>query len=288
MHFAIPSITNLMENDMPFSSAIVAVIIGGLIGLIGTVVANLFNSKRLKNEFEHTDKIERERHELNLKKEVFFPVIESLSLLNSYLLAIPSIEQNDKSHSDELKKLSSEFLKIDLVGSIETIETLANVHDEFSKSFFQILIKTARLNFLREKQKELQSEDRMWKDKHRKFYKSMIEHYENGTNTIEEISRLKENTKFVKRLIDDSYQELVNIDEKVFSKFKEVTTLCLDVATNLSSLTAKSISIMREELNLPFDQNRYENITKQQIEVARNSYADFMDEIELIRRNTDN
>jgi len=169
----------MAEAEKILTSEIILVMVGGLLGLIGTALISFFNSKRHSKQLLHDQTMEKQRHELDPRKDVYLPAIESVNTLINYLLTLPTIDQSKDSSSQDLNQFANNFSKIELVGSDETIESIGHVNEELSKHVYPILIKKAQLDLLRSKVKGLEFENRKWKKKYSGFHKQILELYEN-------------------------------------------------------------------------------------------------------------
>ena len=121
-------------------------VVGAFIALFGVWVQNIFQSKRQKEQLAHDAEQRRLEREMDMRREVYFKVAESLARLQEFLANFIRNDISLEQNQDSIKGVWAEVYKAYIIGSIETIKSLNTLYEVFTISHQRIIEKRLIVN----------------------------------------------------------------------------------------------------------------------------------------------
>jgi hypothetical protein len=249
------------------------IVLGSLLTVIGVVLTNASNTRRLRLQHEHERAMESKNRDLNLRKEVYLAAMEAVSAgmvaVGRYSdLGIPQQELM-QSYTDRSPSIG----KVTIVGSEGTIQAVTNFNQELTGAFL-------RLGSMREKVDAL--------GRHATVLEKEIERASQEQDRLVALvkqgngAELDDKQRGVLQRQVEVEQERVaalqagqaEIDGKLFAAQIDLVQQSVAQTTVLDRLLVPVISRMRSELELPFDEAFYAQL----IEEGHKKQAAFLEE----------
>jgi hypothetical protein len=141
-------VMNVIEWINAVPPTLWGVIIGSLLTVLGVVLTNAANTKRLRLQHEHEWKLESKERDLNLRRDIYLAMMEAMAT------SIATIGRfgNLNIPSDELELIltdqSPALSKVSIVGQEATIQAVATFSRELTGTFLRLSSKREKLSWL--------------------------------------------------------------------------------------------------------------------------------------------
>ncbi len=242
-------------------SALYGIIIGSLLTIIGVVLTNASNTKRLRLQHEHEQKLANKARDLNLRRDVYMQAMEAIS---AGLVAVGRFSELDVS-SDALMRsytdLSPKIGKVTIVGKNETIKAMATFNQELTGTFLRLSAKRENFKALHHHADELEQQIEMAKQEQATLKEKL--HGEWGNNHNEAaLEKCRKKLAFVEQKLSDLKSEHDSVWEQLLPLQMALVKDCLAEVARLDQLLVPLVGMMRSELELPFNQSYYAEILR--------------------------
>lgn len=263
----------LIENIPP---ALYGVIIGAILTIIGVVLTNASNSKRLRLQHEHERELENKARDLNLRRDVYMDAMEAIS---AGLVAVSRFSELNVT-SDELMHsytdLSPKIGKVTIVGRNETIKAMATFNMELTGAFLRLSAKRENFHSLYQQAISVEQEMKQTKIKLNKISEILKQTHTSEQKTQNnDIDKQYEKAKIdlaeIKSTHDALWEQIMPIQMQLVKE-------CSNEVARLDQLLVPLIGKMRSELELPFNETFYSEILKSGHKKQQQYLEDFFKE----------
>ena len=253
------------------------IVIGSLFTVMGVVLTNASNNKRLRLQHEHERDLRQRDRDLSLRRDIYLDAVEAISagmvlvgrfgeldiptheLMQSYMTKSPSIG------------------KVTIVGDTETIKAVARFTQELTGAFMRLTSKREEVNLLRQHYMAIEKRiKRSSRDIHRLL--AMIqEHNLTEERHGEEWDALQRDYESERQNMEELLAERAAADGQFAAAILDLIKKSVTEVAALDRLLAPVFELMRSELGLPFDQDRY-------LEIVEASHARLAEHLEETSR----
>ncbi len=235
--------------------------IGGAIAMIANMLTNRAQARLHREQLKHdADQRDRER-EMSLRVNVYLKAAEAVARSQSLLAAMANIDVPDSQVAQGYQDDFAALGKINVVGSTETVQAVAAFSNAFGSYVLEILLQRVALTvLLRRIQALSEAADTAMKRSSEAFSnsmkainsssKAMSDYY-----TDQSKQYLKENADYTRQV--ETLQKQERADRL------ELMRLCFDRSQRLGQLIVPAIFAVRDELELPFDKDRFLQVSKE-------------------------
>ena len=266
-------------------SIVYAAIIASLITLFGVSLSNRSAHKRLITQLSIESKERQQEREINLRKDVYLKTAEELTRAQQYIgsLASSDLASLTNQHKN-IEGFFSSTSKIHIVGSDETIKAVVDVTKKFTTAMLQIMVKSMPLHDLKSDIDILSGLIDDYSSKREKCLNEITAFNLSGNRDQELWGKLQGNFDFLQEEIRGYVEERSAKWEKHNGYQRELMIKCMKEALELAELLVPAVISIRKELNLPFDENGYIELMKNQSSEAESVIKQFLSEVESTER----
>lgn len=267
------NILSFFEN---IPSAFYGVFIGSLLTIIGVILTNISNTKRLRLQHDHEVKLRIQERDHNMRREIFMDAMEAISAGITAISRFSELSETPDTLMQSYSKLTSKLGKVTIVGQNETIEALANFQLEVNGAFLRMSAKREKFDKLLLQSQTIEVEVET-KKKELEFLTKQLtqakinQEFELSASLQTELERGQEDLLLVK-----SQEE--EIGEQLFRCVTNLVQTSMSEVSALNKLLVPLISLMRSELDLPFNVEHFAQITERGNDALEEYMASFFNE----------
>jgi hypothetical protein len=233
------------------------VVAGAFFSLAGVWLTNRAGDKRLARQFAHEhDKLKKDR-EMSLRKDIYLSAAEAIAMS---MKALGGFANPDMGHADIVQfheKSGVAIAKVPIVGSTKTIEALQNFSNEMSAAFFRLAIPHSRLVAIKQ---QIAGVDRLTAasfNERDRLLEMMKQYNFDGSSDDRKWEFLTHSFRSETSSIESRAAERNNLVQQLLLQQLAVLNECIAQTEALSEILVPVISAVREELELPFDEQTY-------------------------------
>jgi len=265
-----------LENIPP---AFTGVIVGSFLTIIGVVLTNMSNTKRLRIQHEHEVKLRNKERDLNMRREIFMDAMEAISAGITAISRFSELSETPETLMQSYSKLTSKLGKVTIVGQNETIEALANFQLEINGAFLRMSAKREKFDRLLQSSQSIETEIKTLNEK-------IGELNEKVTRAkLNQESQLNQGFQSEIKQLQDELSKKKSLEEEIggqlYQTVAELVKTSMAEVSALNKLIVPLISLMRSELELPFNEEHFAQITERgnaALEEYMNSFFNEYDE----------
>ena len=251
------NLISLLESIPPAFSG---VIIGSFLTIIGVVLTNISNTKRLRLQHEHELKIRNKERDLNMRREIFMDAMEAISAGITAISRFSELSETPETLMQSYSKLTSKLGKVTIVGQNETIEALANFQLEINGAFLRMSAKRDKFDALLRKSQAIEEEvikqKKKLDDLEAQLAQAKINHENKFLESLQtEIAHAQDELSQMK-----STEEEIGV--QLYQSVANLVQTSMSEVSALNRLLVPLISLMRSELELPFNEEHFAQITE--------------------------
>jgi hypothetical protein len=238
------------------SPTFLGIVVGSLFTVVGVILTNVSNTRRLRLQHEHERALDSKERDATMRRETYLGAIEAIS---AGMVAVGRFGEYHFSPHELMEAYTNKspaIAKVMMIGRNDTLKAIANFSSELTGTFIRLTSKRQNLHMVMERSAALDEEiqDSNAELERLQLLNEQHARQEDGEDKL--VDRIKEEKKRNEQLIarreelwNWQYQEQMNL---VRQSLKEVE--------RLDKLLTPVIGLMREELELPFDQEKYNQI----------------------------
>lgn len=254
------------------------IMIGSLFTIIGVLLTNASNTKRLRIQHEHERNLANKTRALNLRRDVYMAAMEAISTgmvaVSRFGDAATPYQQLMQSYTDRSPAIS----QVTIVGSDKTIEAVATFNQELTGTFLRLSSKREQLAALERRMTSLAQEiERSEQEQAQLLHLMQMNQtasVEDATeNSDTELGNREERYARVRRHIEMLRAEETAIEEQLYARQIELVQQSVREVSALDRLLIPVISLMRAELELPFNEQFYTRL----LEIGHKKQAEFLE-----------
>ena len=248
----------LLESIPP---TFLGIILGSLLTIIGVILTNSSNTRRLRLQHEHERSLENKSRDLNLRRDVYMEAMEAIA---TGLVAVSrfgdlNISADTLMHS--YTDLSPKIGKVTIVGNNDTIKALATFNLELTGAFLRLSAKREKFNTLFHHSQAIEKELEQARQE-QKHMAGLLKEAQAVQAGLTPDDRLQEESDAAARQVEELQAEYEDTWKQIFPiQIQLVKDSTTEVAV-LDQLLVPLIGLMRAELELPFNEAYYAEILK--------------------------
>ncbi len=253
------SIISFVESIPP---AFYGIIIGSLLTLIGVALTNISNTKRLRLQHEHEQKLESKARDLNLRRDVYMAAMEAIS---AGLVAVSRYSDFSVS-SDELMKSYTDHSpaigKISIVGNSQVIKAVATFNLDLTGAFMRLTVRREKYSAILERNMSLTKEIKQLRER----IDHLSDQKEEGLSVKLDQRRLsqpKSDRESLDKYLNALRTEHADLNKQIMPLQIDLIRESIKEVAALDQLLVPLIGLMRAELGLSFDEAYYAQILKE-------------------------
>lgn len=248
-------------------------IIGSLLTVLGVVLTNAANTKRLRLQHEHEWKLESKERNLNLRRDVYLAAMEAIAT------SVATIGRfgNLNIPSDELELVltdkSPAFSRVSIVGQEATIQAVATFSRELTGTFLRLSAKREKLSWLMQRLAGVEQKiaQVLREQEHTRAQLDACSIAEPRDESAEHA--LRKTLALQQQRLEAWRAEEMELTTQTFPGQMSLVRDSIVESAALERLLVPLISLIRAELELPFDAEVYARI----IEEGHQQVIDYLD-----------
>jgi len=256
-----------------------AAVIASLLTLGGVFLTNRGSYKRLLKQLEHEASQKDRNRNMEIRRQVYLDAAEAITENHLILMKISDLGISDSDLSKQFSKSESVISKVYAIGSAKTVKTVSELTSAIGSKY--LLLIAERIPLVRRKHEiEIQNELIIKASAERD---QMIEIMKNvnlqGIQNDRLMNVAERNFKFqqeqVSKLVEKRNQLMeINGKEQIQLGMK-----CFLASKEVSKFFAPAINSVREEMDIPFDEEAYRHTIEKSWEASENSLKEFHDKL---------
>ncbi len=252
------------------------IVVGSLITMLGVVLTNVGNTRRLRIQHEHERELESREQDLNLRRSVYLDAMEAIS---AGMVAVGRFGEMTTPYPELMKSYSDKapaMAKVPIVGREETIEAVANFSQGLTAAFLRLSSRREQLNALWHQHAAVE-EKLETVSQARDRVDALIEEQRMGETPDEtQLRSLQRIYETKQPRLEELHTQQAEIEGRLYPAQMALVRNGVEETAALDRLITPVISAMRAELELPFDAEFYSRLVEsshQKLEAYLEAFA---------------
>lgn len=247
----------LIESVPP---TVVGFVIGAVITVVGVVLTNAANTKRLRIQHEHDREMRSRDRDLNLRRDIYLAAIEAITTGVVVISRFGDLNVSGPELMLAYTDRSPALGKVSIVGTGETIKAVARFSQEITGAFLRLTSMRERVEALYRRSQDLETEIQQLVEEQDRRSALMDELDPEEPRDAEHLRTLRQKRMVGAERLDALRAEESALGDQLFRGVMDLTQTSVEEVASLDSLVVPVITAMRSELGLPFDEERYARI----------------------------
>ena len=234
------------------------VLAGSFFSILGVWLTNRASEARLEIQFKHERLVKSTERELTLKKDIYLEAAEAVSAAISSLFNFANLDTSNEKVMESYLQKSPVLAKVHIVGTLQTVDALANLLDEHRKQSFDLWVVRHKLNaqknaianldhFVARFQKEVD------------ITLELIKQFNtSGPGDPQRWDRLQNNVNFEMKRVTDALEKREELVGKLAGEHAAFIATCSRASSAVSKHVVPLVKAIRQELELPLDLDGYQ------------------------------
>ena len=249
------NLITLIESIPP---AFYGVLIGSLLTIIGVTLTNISNTKRLRIQHEHEVALRSKERDLNMRREVYMDAMEAISAGITAISRFSELSETPEALMQSYSSLSSKLGKVTIVGQNATIEALANFQLEVNGAFLRMSAKRDKFDKQLRHSQAVEAEIEKLNDKLNQLTTQFTQAKVNQDHDLSH--RYQAEIDALHKDLTDLQEQERNIGNQLMHTIAKLVQTSMTEVSALNKLLVPLISLMRKELELPFNSEHFAQI----------------------------
>jgi len=256
--------------------AFYGVIFGSFLTIIGVVLTNRSNTKRLRLQHEHERDLRNKERDLNMRRQVYMDAMESISTGITAISRFSDLDESPDALMQSYASSSSKESRVMIVGTNETIQALASFNVELNGAFLRLSSKREKFDAIHKRNQQLEDEIDLIDQRMDEIYalrsenSKIAESAMDGQNIPSEYHILEEK----RTSLQEEYEVL---SSQLVPLIQNLVRDSIDELGRLNQLLVPIVACMRAELELPFDEAFYTTVLSNGHEKLNKHLASFFE-----------
>jgi hypothetical protein len=256
-----------------------AAILASLLTLGGVIATNRGNRELLANQLLHDSEQRDRERSMDLRREVFLKAVEAIATNNLSIMSLGDLNISDAEISKQYSSSSAALSKLNLIASNETIKAISKLSTIMSKNFLRLSGKRFPL-MQRQQDINIQSKFYDKSSPSRDQMLGLIKEYNlQGKNDESLWKTITKGYEFANKQCLDYIEELKKLTQQNTQEQIQLTLDCLQAAKEVSEYLPPAIREVRNEMDIPFDENAYKELTEEAWEVTENAANEYIEKV---------
>lgn len=255
------------------------VIVGGIFPLAGVWLTNRASEKRLLAQFTHDRELKAIEREMALKKEVYLSAAEAVSTGIMVLGNFANFEMHDEAVVKPYTEKSSVIAKVHVIGSLDTIKAMNVFVSELSSTFLILFAERAKISKYKI-ERDIVLRNIEYYSKLREGTLEMMK--QSNLEAVPNQGKwnvLQNNYEFEAGYIEKAVAEHGMLNKQFCQKQIIFMKTCIECSQQMNTLVPPLLKAVREELELPLDEQSYQAIIFEGIAKQQASLEKFVEEL---------
>lgn len=256
-----------------------AAVIASLLTLGGVFLTNRGSYKRMLKQLEHESTQKDRERNMGIRRQVYLDAAEAVTENHLILMKMSDLSILDSDLSKQFSKSAAIISKVYAIGSAKTVKTVSDLTTAIGSKYLSLIAERTPL-IQRKYEIEIQNELIMKASAERD---QMIEIMKNinlqGIQDDRLMSVAENNFRFqqdqVSKLLEKRNQ-LIEINGKGQI---QLAMKCFQASREVSEYFAPAINSVREEMDIPFDEESYRSAIEKSWEASEQSLKEFYSKI---------
>jgi hypothetical protein len=231
---------------------------GSFFSIFGVWLTNRSSEVRLENQFKHDRLVKSTERELALKKDIYLDTAEAVSAAISSLLNFANLDTLNDKVTERYFEKSPVLAKVHVVGTMQTVDSLANLTDEYRQQSFdlwvvrhQLIAQKSAIENLDISVARFQKEVDITLELIKQFNTS-------NANDQQRWDKLQKNVEFEMDRVDGRLKQRGELVKKLAGEHAAFIADCSLAAVAVSKHVVPLVNAIRQELELPFNLDGYQ------------------------------
>jgi hypothetical protein len=249
------NLITLIESIPP---AFYGVLIGSLLTIIGVTLTNISNTKRLRIQHEHEVALRSKERDLNMRREVYMDAMEAISAGITAISRFSELSETPEALMQSYSSLSSKLGKVTIVGQNATIEALANFQLEVNGAFLRMSAKRDKFDKQLRHSQAVEAEIEKLNGKLNQLTTQFTQAKVNQEYDLSQ--RYQAEIDALQKDLTDLQEQERDIGNQLMRTIANLVQTSMAEVSALNKLLVPLISLMRTELELPFNSEHFAQI----------------------------
>lgn len=277
------NIISLIETIPP---AFYGVLIGSFLTIIGVVLTNISNTKRLRLQHEHERDLRNKERDLNMRREIYMDAMEAISAGITAISRFSELSETPEALMQSYSSLSSKLGKVTIVGQNETIEALANFQLEVNGAFLRMSAKREKFDKMIQHSQAIEAEIQTLKEQLNELTTQFSPAQVN--QELELYNQVQSEIDVLQKQINELKSQEAQVGHQLWQTVTNLVQTSMTEVSALNKLLVPLISLMRTELELPFNSEHFAKILEKGNDELEAYMASFFNEYDETFNQGDN
>lgn len=268
---------NLLTIIDNLPSAIYGVLIGSLLTIIGVVLTNISNTKRLRLQHEHERQLRNQERELGMRRDIYMDAMEAISAGITAISRFADLNETPESLMQSYTHLSGKMGKVTIVGQNETIEALGNFQLALNSAFLRLSAKRDQFDAYLRKNQSLENAIKSTKES-LNFHSEQLTKAKLKAVPQSQLDQLQAEFDVLNRKLSELESEEQQVGAILMQTIAYLVKSSMAEVSELNNLLVPLISLMRSELDLPFNSEHFAQILLKGNKKLEDYMASFFEE----------
>ncbi len=245
------------------SPTFLGIVVGSLFTIVGVILTNASNTRRLRIQHEHEQYLESKERDASLRRDTYLAAIEAISAGMVAVGRFGELNIKQEELMQSYTEKSPAIAKVTIVGRDETIKAVANFNSELTGAFLRLTSDRQNLNVAWERYAALEGKINLATREQERLQSLMDEYLAEGEQDEGQWNLLRRKHEVERKKLERLTAEQEELMNQVMPAHMNLIQRCLKEAATLDRLLTPVISMMRSELELPFDEVFYSQIVEE-------------------------
>ena len=245
----------LFLSEIPV--AVIAALLASALTLSGVMLSNINSRNMHLDKLKHdSDENDRNR-EMELKKDVYMKTAEVMTDMLSLIIQVCNLNKTDEMLQKSLEESRAVSARMQVIGNNNTVQSVTSLSMEIGKTLFNLILRRVELLRIKndiEINTDLADQMKEELDQQLEFMKQMNL---DGNSDKRKWDTVNSNCEFYKNQRDNYLSKSAELRKKKLTEELKLFSSCYEEYIRVSKYYPNVILAIREELNLPIDEDKF-------------------------------
>jgi len=268
--------TTLMSVLENIPATFWGVVVGSFFSLAGVYLANRASDNRLRKQFDH-ERIQKSKdREMILKKEVFLAASDAIAAGMNAIGRYANFELPDNQITSDYSEKAPAISKVHVIANTKTVQEITNFTGELGVVFLKLIAKRLELMSDKNQLQALDDQIKQYARERDRILEMMKQHNIEGVVDMHRWNILQENFDNEQNRINDASKHHSELAMSFYPRQLKFMQECVSETGKLGKLLVPLLSSVRHELELPFDEKAYRQVTEDGISKQELAIEEFV------------
>lgn len=236
------------------------VFVGSFFSIAGVALTNRASDKRLRAQFVHEREQKTKDREMSLRKEVFLAAAEAIAAGTNAIGRFANLDlPNDQITNDYMEKAPA-IPKVHVIAKTKTVQAIANFTGELGAVFLKLFARRYELMAEKNQIHIFDNQIAEFGKERDRILEMIKQHNIEGIVDDRRWEILQNNFEFEQNRSNEALARRSELGKSLYPKQLEFMRECVTETAKLGKLLVPLLSAVREELELPFDEESYRQV----------------------------